>query len=409
MQFVVNAPALAAPEGAHVSLSDAEREAIAAEVKRDAKRAMKLHAADLKASGTPPAQAAGIRTLASSSPKTLAAIAPRDPLQIAMVDAIEAALDQRSVVQDLIMPGTVSAILGSSGSGKTHVALDLTAAITSPWDWRGLKTSHGSCLYVALEGAHGLRNRVAALRARGLIQSGAPLGIVSAPISLCAGNEGALDIAEAGRRLERETGHVLRMIVIDTLARAMAGGDENSGADMGAAIANLDRIRDITRAAVVVVHHVGKDTTKGARGHSSFRAALDTEIVIDGLSGLRTITITKQRDLPIVPAMSFNLETVELGVDADGRAVTSCIVQHEGLAPTQPRATGANQAKALTALREWSRANPDARSISSHDFVSVMGSQGIGRQRRPEVANYLVAARILTSSVGGYTLDRAML
>jgi hypothetical protein len=54
------------------------------------------------------------------------------------------------------------------------------------------------------------------------------------------------------------------LIVIDTLARSMVGGDENSAEDMGLLIAAAERIRQATRATVVLVHHYNKQG--GARG-----------------------------------------------------------------------------------------------------------------------------------------------
>jgi hypothetical protein len=70
----------------------------------------------------------------------------------------------------------------------------------------------------------------------------------------------------------------IRLVVVDTLSRAMAGGNENAPDDMSAFIRNIDRIRQETGAHVLIVHHCGKDAAKGARGHSCLRAATDTKI-----------------------------------------------------------------------------------------------------------------------------------
>jgi RecA-family ATPase len=51
----------------------------------------------------------------------------------------------------------------------------------------------------------------------------------------------------------------------------MAGGNENAPDDMGALVRNIDRLRAETGAAVLLVHHTGKDTSRGARGHSLAR------------------------------------------------------------------------------------------------------------------------------------------
>jgi RecA-family ATPase len=87
------------------------------------------------------------------------------------------------------------------------------------------------------------------------------------------------------------------LVIIDTFARAIPGGNENDALDVGIAVAGADRIRAETGAAVGFVHHAGKDPTKGARSSSALRAATDTEIKIEGITGTRTATVTKQRDL----------------------------------------------------------------------------------------------------------------
>src|SRR4051812_18886432 len=70
------------------------------------------------------------------------------------------------------------------------------------------------------------------------------------------------------------------MVVIDTLFRALAGGNENACEDMGTVVANADRIRAATGACVLMIHQCGKDAVRGMRGHSSLKAATDSEIEV---------------------------------------------------------------------------------------------------------------------------------
>ena len=118
------------------------------------------------------------------------------------------------------------------------------------------------------------------------------------------------------------------MICVDTLSRAMAGGNENGPEDMTRFIGNLDTLRDLTGAPIMVVHHSGKDTAAGARGHSSLRAATDTEIELEVTdTGLRLAKTTKQRDMEPKPPVGFTLEVEELGKDEDGDPVTTAIIK----------------------------------------------------------------------------------
>ena len=108
----------------------------------------------------------------------------------------------------------------------------------------------------------------------------AKFALVPCPIDLRSGKADANALIALIREVETEFGEACVLLVIDTLSRAMAGGDENSSTDMAQFVANVDRIRDATKSHVLVIHHTGKDKTKGARGHSSLRAAADTELEV---------------------------------------------------------------------------------------------------------------------------------
>ena len=112
------------------------------------------------------------------------------------------------------------------------------------------------------------------------------------------------------------------LIVVDTVARALAGGNENSPDDMGALVRNADMLRIVSGAHVMVIHHIGKDPSRGARGHTSLKAAVDTELEIAD----HAVRVTKQRDMEFAPAIKFSLKVIELGVDEDGKRITSCVV-----------------------------------------------------------------------------------
>src|SRR5262249_30841427 len=129
-------------------------------------------------------------------------------------------------------------------------------------------------------------------------------------------------LTELVREVEEAYGLKCELVVIDTLSRALAGGDENSGKDMGNFVKHVDRLRADTEAAVLVVHHSGKDMARGARGWSGIRAAVDTELEIhEG-----KLTVTKQRDLDQIKPTHFKLVSVLIGQDEDGALVNSCVV-----------------------------------------------------------------------------------
>jgi len=105
-------------------------------------------------------------------------------------------------------------------------------------------------------------------------------------------------------------------------------------------VTSLDRIRDELRCHVLAVHHLGKDASKGSRGHTLLHCAVDTEILVElnEQSGARTATITKQRDGETGASIPFTLRQVELGLNLDGDPVTSCVVEPSDEPATKQRA-----------------------------------------------------------------------
>jgi AAA domain len=113
-------------------------------------------------------------------------------------------------------------------------------------------------------------------------------------------------------------------IIIDTLNRALAGGDENSSKDMGAVIAAVDRIQRATGAHCSLIHHVPVDRTDRMRGHSSMLGAVDLTVRITKDDKIVTVEADKANDLVEKPRFAFRFESVELA--SDGEAVTTAPV-----------------------------------------------------------------------------------
>ena len=262
------------------------------------------------------------------------------------------------VVKGLFDRGGLAEMFGDTNSGKTFTALDIAEHIAQGWDWCGRKVKPGPVVYIAVEGGLGLEERLTAFRQHhGVDQADVPLYIIPAGIDLCSADSDAKTLIDEIQRLG-----TVQLVVIDTLARALAGGNENAPDDMGAFVLNCDRIREATGAAVLVVHHSGKDQSRGGRGHSSLKAAVDTEILVENVNSLITVTVTKQRDYPSGDTFTFKLEPVEIGTDEDGDPITSCV-----LLPADKDATNSQRTKvsgqAKVALDLLDRAIADAGEI----------------------------------------------
>jgi putative DNA primase/helicase len=229
------------------------------------------------------------------------------------------------LVEGLMTIGSTVVIYGDSNSGKTFFALSMAAAIAEGVLCYGRKTDPGLVIYLASEAPASIRSRMQAIKKyHGYTLEN--LAMVPVPMNFYSGEGDANDVIELVREVERIKGKPCRVIFGDTLARMSAGANENSGEDMGPVMARFDRVAAVTKAAMGIIHHNGKDAAKGARGWSGIRAHIDTEIEVVEKDGIRSATITKQRELPGKgESIYFKLEIVEMGITKFGGVATTCV------------------------------------------------------------------------------------
>lgn len=242
------------------------------------------------------------------------------------------------IVRDVLPQAEVACVYGESGSGKSFFILDLVASIALGSVWNGHKVKQGRVVYIAAEGAGGFRKRVKAYQLANEVSLRGVLSVLPAAPNLLTDDD--KEVAKAIK-----AGGGAAVVVIDTLAQATPGGNENSGEDMGRVIARCKRLHVATGAMVILVHHAGKDTTKGARGWSGIRAAMDAEIEVTRVADARCATLRKQKDGDDGGAFNFKLRQVLVDTDDEGEDVTSCVVEYvEGPPPmTKASKLGGNQ------------------------------------------------------------------
>ena len=226
-------------------------------------------------------------------------------------DELQNLPDPEWFIKGVIPKNATVVIYGPAGCGKTFVALSMALSISSGHQWCKKKTTKGAVLYVAAEGLYGLKNRVRAYQQQHRFGA-ADIHYLGVPVNLLKPDDITDFIKVLAARGIRPA-----LIILDTLARVIVGGDENSARDMGIAVEGIERIKRETSATVLVVHHTGK---KGEteRGSSALRGAADAMIVCSRESESMTVSMRcdKMKDAEQFPDVSLGLLKIAVG---DGR------------------------------------------------------------------------------------------
>jgi hypothetical protein len=295
---------------------------------------------------------------------------------IEFADDVQLPTKSQYLIKHLLGRGDMAAIYGLPAVGKSFIALHVAACIALGRPFAGRRTRAMPVLYVGLEGEAGIRRRMLGLH-KSMGAFGKMLARMRIPALLSegdAGNAGELLLRDAIAYLREAAAQDVGLVVIDTVWRAMAGGDENSARDMGAFVARLKRIQDATGVAILLVHHSGKDVDRGMRGSSSLLGALDLLLKV---GDDKVIAVEKNKDGPDGAQISFKLRGVDLGLDDEGDPINTCIVEIEnaGSAGSKPkrRRPKADTAagKALQQLEEL---------IIAGCYETVVGEAGIPDQ-----------------------------
>ena len=239
----------------------------------------------------------------------------------------------------------LAGLYGPSASGKSFLALDAACAIASGQRWFDCRVEAAPVVYACLEGEAGLKLRAQAWEAHKGRALPDGLHMVLQPFKLTSPQD-VTDLAAvvpAGA-----------VVFIDTLNRAAPLSDENSSRDMGEILEAAKRLQTLTAGLVVLVHHTGKNTAAGLRGHSSLFAALDAAVEVSRDGDRREWKCAKSKDGADGDAHPFRLQIEALGFDAYGDPVTSCTVRADTFAADVQRVKlpqGGNQRLVYEGIR----------------------------------------------------------
>jgi RecA/RadA recombinase len=232
------------------------------------------------------------------------------------------------LVQGWVACNDVSVVAGASRSGKSFFALEIGLCVAEARPVFGLKVRHGAVVYQAGEGAIGVKKRLRAWRQHhGRIWTReTPFVLLQRPIDIYHSSD------EVDALIEEIIAHAkaldvpLRLVIIDTLATATPGADENSGRDMSTVLGNVARIAERCACHVMLVHHLNAAGGK-LRGHTSVYANVGQVMLVEREeeTGIRTVKLDKQKDDEDGKTMKFELMQITIGSDEEGQKITSCV------------------------------------------------------------------------------------
>lgn len=231
-------------------------------------------------------------------------------LRVLEADQMDALPKPTWLIEELVEEFALGQIIGVQKHGKTHFALDLALHVAMGKDFHGHKTKRVRVLYIIAEGSPArfwdrvkawcIEHEVSRQELQGWF------GVLPRKVTIDRIDEVA-DFVAANFRGPQRVG----LVITDTVARNMAG-NESEAQDMGAFVAGEDYIRETFGCAALVLHHIGKDTSKGGRGSTALPGAVDV-----------TITVTKGVKREI------KAQVTEMRATEEGERFIYQMVEHE--------------------------------------------------------------------------------
>lgn len=311
------------------------------------------------------------------------------------------------IVDGYLTEGGLSVLWGASGAFKSFVAIDLALCVASGLEWHGKRVEKRPVIYVCAEGQYGFGVRALAWRqTRGESADLSGFHVLPVPVNFMEPANLKLLIEAIRRFIPEAINNPL--IVIDTMARNFGDGDENATKDMNRFITSAGLLQADLCAHVLLIHHTGKDDTKGERGAYSLRGAVDTslKLVRDGQSERVSLEHFKQKEGPENDPISLRMAAVEAVHPATGELLNSLVPVLDEATPSEKTSAavvrlGRNERLVLALLN-------DAHPLR---FSQILAQTGIdkgtlGRVLRSIIDKKLVAKRDdAYEPVGGVSND----
>ena len=249
-------------------------------------------------------------------------------------ESIQIATGGEWLTKKLIPKKGVGVLYGASQSFKTFVATDFAFSVALGWPWAGRRVTQAPVVYIAAEGAAGLRKRKEGFtRAHRDLPAHVPFSLISAAPNLGTSQDDLRALIAS----IKGAGVTPGLIVIDTLAQTLGTGDENGGG-MIHFVSNATALANRFDAFVLILHHIGLGDDKRARGHSSLVAGVDVQILCERKDKALDTMLTwqKLKDEDSNTTLRARLSRVLVATDEDGDEVSTLVV--DGIEDAEPLA-----------------------------------------------------------------------
>ena len=238
-----------------------------------------------------------------------------------------------NLTDDAVIDGIVNAeeigfLYGKSAVKKSFIAINACLSVAGGLSFGDFDVEQGSVVYCAGEGQAAIDRRFAAQRHAMDLSESAPVYALSTVPNLMD-PEDTRDVVEAILEAVAEEEKPIRLLVIDTLSRAIGGGDNNSNADINLVIDTIQtEIVDRLQCAVVIVAHEGK-SENGIMGAYNQFASADFVLKVEASKGgdLSVLKAQKVKDGDDSFELGFSFDVVHVGTTPKGRERTTLISQ----------------------------------------------------------------------------------
>lgn len=230
-------------------------------------------------------------------------------------------------VKGVVPKAELVAVFGASGSGKTFITLDIACRVALGLTWFGIPCRQAKVLYIAAEGASGMRERMQAW----CQHNDESMDELSEWLYVLGDQPNLTEKDDVKALLSSIRGQCsgVELVVADTMAQVTPGANENSGEDMGRFLGFCKAIGKALTATVALVGHSGKDAGKGLRGWSGVKGALDAECEVIRTNDFRALVVTKLKDgKGEGKEYRFTLPEVVIDFDSDEGIVSSLVALH---------------------------------------------------------------------------------